>query len=320
MTNMMDLFDKSGIVSIGSRLRWLAETITSDAVEIYKLYGLDIKPKWFPVLYILYYGNDNTVTGIANSIGQSHPSVSMIVREMKASGLVNDAKSNNDRRNTTVSLTDKGKALRPLLQRVCDDVAKAVESMESPECRLWEALSGWEEKLSEKSLFNRVMEQKAAREIRKIEIVEYSPEYLHTFKRLNIMWINSHWSLEAHDLEVLSDPETSIISKGGHILVALVDGKPMGVVALCKMEHPDYDYEIAKLAVDPEARGTGIGDAIFREVINKARSLGAKRLFLESNTILKPAIGLYRKYGFTELKEYHTAYDRGDIQMELNLS
>lgn len=131
------------------------------------------------------------------------------------------------------------------------------------------------------------------------------------------MWINSHWSLEAHDLEVLSNPNDSIISKGGHILVALVDGKPMGVVALCKMEHSHYDYEIAKLAVDPEARGSGIGDAIFNAAIERARTLGAKKLFLESNTILKPAINLYRKYGFVELKEYHPAYDRGNIQMEL---
>jgi len=80
-----------------------------------------------------------------------------------------------------------------------------------------------------------------------------------------------------------------------------------------------YDFEIAKLAVDPEARGNGIGDALFSTAIERARSLGAKKLFLESNTLLKPAIGLYRKFGFTELSDYHPAYARGDIQMELNL-
>lgn len=317
---MIKLFEKSGAVSIGSRLRWLAESITADAAEIYRLYEIDIKPKWFPVLYMLYYGDDNTVTGIAKAIGQSHPSVSTIVREMKSAGLVSDSKNDDDRRATTVILTEKGKSYEGKLHRVCDDVAKAVESIELPDCRLWEAISNWEVKLSEKSLLNRVTEEKDSREHRRIEIVDYAPGYLSTFKRLNIMWINSHWSLEAHDLEVLSDPQTSIIAKGGHILVALVNDKPMGVVALCRMNNPDYDYEIAKLAVDPEARGTGIGNAIFKAAIEKARSLGAKKIFLESNTILKPAIGLYRKYGFTELKEYHPAYDRGDIQMELNLN
>lgn len=133
------------------------------------------------------------------------------------------------------------------------------------------------------------------------------------------MWINSHWSLEPHDLEALNDPYTSILSKGGYIFVALVDGIPMGVVALCRMDGSEYDFELAKLAVDPEARGTGLGEKICRVALDRAQQLGAKKIFLESNTMLKPAINLYRKLGFTELQEYHPAYERGDIQMELTL-
>ena len=53
--------------------------------------------------------------------------------------------------------------------------------------------------------------------------------------------------------------------------------------------------------------------------MDKARALGAKSLFLESNTLLKPAIHTYKKLGFRELAEYHPAYARGDIQMELTL-
>ena len=151
------------------------------------------------------------------------------------------------------------------------------------------------------------------------DIVDYRPEHHAVFKRLNIIWINSHWSLEAHDLEVLDNPERAILSPGGHILVALVDNRPSGVVALCRMDSADYDFEIAKLAVDPEIRGVGIGEKILRAAIEKARELGAKKLFLESNTLLKPAIGLYRKLGFIELQDYHPAYARGDIQMELTL-
>lgn len=133
------------------------------------------------------------------------------------------------------------------------------------------------------------------------------------------MWINSHWSLEPHDLEVLNDPDASILSQGGHIFVALVNGEPMGVVALCRMDGTEYDFELAKLAVDPEARGTGLGEKMCRTAPERARQSGAKKIFLESNTILKPTISLYRKLGFTELKEYHPAYERGDIQMELTL-
>ena len=102
--------------------------------------------------------------------------------------------------------------------------------------------------------------------------------------------------------------------------MALYNGYPVGVCALCAM--PDgstYDFELAKLAVNDFIKRKGIGRRLCEAVINKARELGGKVLFLESNTRLKPAIALYRKLGFKELPEYHPAYARGDIQMELSL-
>ena len=316
----MIFFDKSGIMAMGSRLRWLADEITREAAEIYKLYGIEIKPKWFPVLFMLFDGADSSVTGIAKAIGQSHPSVSNIVKELKNAGLVIDGKSDEDRRTTIIALTEKGVDLKDRLIQVCKDVEKSVKSIEEQSSdKLWLALDNWEKALAEKSLLKRVQDLKALSDKRVVEIVNYRPEHFMTFKRLNIMWINSHWSLEPHDLEVLNDPDSSILSKGGHIFVALVDGEPMGVVALCRMEGTEYDFELAKLAVDPEARGLGVGEKMCRAALEFARKSGARKIFLESNTLLKPAINLYRKLGFTELEEYHPAYERGDIQMELTL-
>lgn len=315
---MIELFDKSGILSLGSRLRWLSDMVTREAGEIYKLYGLEIKPKWFPVLYMLFKGDGNTVTGIAKSIGQTHPSVSNLVKDLVAAGLVEEAKDGADKRTTLVRLTEKGLSLKPQLVKVSEDVRAVVTAIDSKSTdKLWAAIDYWESCMTEKTLLARVADEKKRRESRTVEIVDYRPEYLAVFKRLNIMWINSHWPLEPHDLEVLCSPEDTILSKGGCILVALVDGVPMGVVALCRMENSEYDFEMAKLAVDPEARGIGLGEAICRAAIERAKALGAKKLFLESNTLLKPAINLYRKLGFIELKEYHPVYERGDIQMEL---
>ena len=316
----MIFFDKSGIMALGSRLRWLADEITREAAEIYKLYGIEIKPKWFPVLFMLFDGSDCTVTGIAKAIGQSHPSVSNIVKELKNAGLVTDGKSDEDRRATIIALTDKGLLMKDRLTQVCNDVERVVRSIDTRSSdKLWLALDNWEKALAEKSLLKRVQDLKALSDKRVVEIVDYRPEYFMTFKRLNIMWINSHWSLEPHDLEVLNDPDSSILSKGGHIFVALVDGEPMGVVALCRMEGTEYDFELAKLAVDPEARGLGVGEKMCRAALEFARKSGDRKIFLESNTLLKPAINLYRKLGFKELEEYHPAYERGDIQMELTL-
>ena len=46
----MDFFNRTGKIAIGSRLRMLTDAVTSDASQIYELYGIDIKPKWFPLL------------------------------------------------------------------------------------------------------------------------------------------------------------------------------------------------------------------------------------------------------------------------------
>ena len=86
----MDFYERTGKMAIGSRLRVLSETLTRDAADIYGLYGVGIKPKWFPVFYSLVDERPKSVTSIAKEIGQSHPSVSTIVKEMTKSGIVTE--------------------------------------------------------------------------------------------------------------------------------------------------------------------------------------------------------------------------------------
>lgn len=314
----MDFFDKTGKMAIGSRLRMLTDRITTDAAEIYQLYGVDIKPKWFPVLYALSEGDAKTVTAIAKEIGQTHPSVSNIVKEMMAGKLIKPVSDRTDKRRTTITLSARGKETCAKLAEACDDVTVAIEDVSSATRNdLWRAIGEWEEQLSQKSLLERVREARKMRESHEVQIVSYAPCYQPAFRSLNEQWITQHWQLEEHDIECIDHPQESIIDRGGHIFVALYRGEPVGVCALCKMDDPNYDYELAKLAVSPTAQGKGIGTLLCKAVIDKARDLGAKNLFLESNTLLKPAIHTYKKLGFRELAEYHPAYARGDIQMEL---
>lgn len=314
----MDFFDKTGKMAIGSRLRMLTDRVTADAAEIYQLYGVDIKPKWFPVLFALSSGEAKTITGIAREIGQTHPSVSTIVKEMIGGKLVRETADRTDKRRTVIALSARGKAACAKLTEAGEDVAVAVEEISGATRHdLWRAIGEWEEQLSEKSLLERVKAARKARESREVSIVEYEPCYQPVFRKLNEQWITQHWQLEPHDIECLDHPQESIIDRGGHIFVALYRDEPVGVCALCKMDDPVYEYELAKLAVNPDIHGKGIGYLLCKAVVDKAKSLGAKNIFLESNTLLKPAIHIYRKLGFRELAEYHPAYARGDIQMEL---
>ena len=153
----------------------------------------------------------------------------------------------------------------------------------------------------------------------KVQIVAYNSIYKDAFKNLNKEWIATYFKMEEADYKALDNAETYIIGNGGSILVALLNGEPVGVCALIKMNDPIYDYELAKMAVSPKAQGKRIGLTLGEAIIDKAKSLGALRIYLESNTLLVPAINLYKRLGFNEVSGRPGRYERVNIQMELVL-
>lgn len=315
-----DFFDKTGEMSIGSRLRMLTDIITADASRIYKLYDIDIKPKWFPVFFVLSGGEKKTITDIAKEIGHTHPSVSHIAGEMIAKKLVKGENDKKDKRRNLIFLSQKGMKTAEMLKEAVKDVQTAVESIsKNTRNNLWRAIGEWEDMLSEKSLLERVKEARKNRDMGEVKIVPYKPRHKDAFKSLNEDWISRYFKIEPHDLESLNHPKEYIIDRGGFIFIATCKDTPVGVCALCKMDNPKYDYELAKLAVSPEAQGRSIGIMLCRAALDQAKSMGANAVFLESNTILKPAIHIYKKLGFKEVAECFPSYERGNIQMELLL-
>lgn len=316
----MEFFDKVGKVALGSRLRLMTAIITDDAAKIYESYGMNFMPKWFPVFYTLIEEREITITEIANEIGHSQPSVSKIVQEMIVAGLVEESLKSNDKRRNIVGLTEKGREFSKELKLQLKDVEAAVDGLITESTHnLWAALEEWEFLLDQKSLFKRVNEQKKLRESQDVKIVPFEPQYLNAFKQLNVEWISTYFEMEEADYKALDNPEEYILNKGGKIYVALYRDEPVGVCALIKMKDSDYDFEMAKMAVSPKAQGKNIGFLLGQAIVNGAKEAGAKKIYLESNTILKPAINLYYKLGFQKVYGLATPYKRCNIQMELNL-
>lgn len=316
----MKFFNQVGKMAIGSRLRMLTEKITEDAAQIYKMYNVDLQPKWFPVFYVLSNGEQKTITAIAKEIGHSHPSVSRIIREMSKKGFVTETKDKSDGRRNVVGLSQKGIDVNNKVQAQYKDVNEVIEDIISQTRHdLWQAIEEWEYLLEEKSLLRRVQEKLKDNESQKVKIVDYSPKYQEDFKRLNEEWISRFFKMEQEDHKALDHPQQYIINNGGFIVVALYNNEPVGVCAGLKMNDPEYDYELAKMAVSPKAQGKNIGWLLGQAVIRKARKLGAKKLYLESNTILVPAISLYQKMGFRKVAGRISPYERSNIQMELDL-
>ena len=315
----MDFFERTGRMALGSRLRRLSETITRDAARVHRHYGAPLHPQWFPVLFVLGDGSEKTITEIAREIGHSHVSVSRMVREMIRHGILVQHATPQDRRQTRVKLSTKGRQARARMDDQIADVGRAVERA-SADARhdLWEALGEWEYLLREKSLLSRVLEEKKRRETRQIRIVDYEPRHHADFRRLNEAWITQYFAIEEADRKALDSPQACILDGGGHILVALADDTVVGVCALMKIDR--RSYELAKMAVAQEARGQGIGWLLGRAALDRARQSGATRVYLESNTRLKPAISLYQKLGFRKIVGPPSPYARSNIQMEVLLT
>lgn len=318
---MEKFFDKTGVMAIGTRLRMLSERVTKESEKIFNLYHVDIKPKWYPIVFTLLQDDEpKTVTSIASEIGHSHVSVVKIVKEMSKAGFLIETKDKFDGRKTNISLSEKGKEILAELDNQHRDTTLAIEKMLTDTTHnLWLAIDEFETRLNEKSTYPRVLEEKRQREAKKVKIVNFENKYLEVFKKLNKEWITKYFKLEDKDMKSLENPKETILKKGGKILIALYEDKPVGVCALMISENSNYDYEMAKMAVCDEAKGKGIGLILGEAIINKAKSLGANAIFLESNTILKPAVNLYQKLGFKKIAGYSSPYERSNIQMELIL-
>ena len=314
----MDFYTRTGKMALGSRLRRLSEEMTEQAAGIYDLYQVDLQPKWFPVFYSLSATQEKSITDIAREIGHTHPSVSQIVREMAIKGYVIEKKGAADGRKNFVFLSPAGQQLREKMQPQLDDVTAAIEkAMEETHHDLWKSIGEWEFLLEQKSLLQRVREEKKIRESARIQIVDFIPAYQAAFRQLNEEWITTWFRMEEGDYKALDHPREYILDKGGHIFMALYKGEPVGTCSLIRMD--DGSFELAKMGVSPKTQGLGIGYLLGRACIEKARALGARRVYLESNTRLKPAISLYHKLGFRKVAGPPSPYERCDIQMELVL-
>ena len=138
------------------------------------------------------------------------------------------------------------------------------------------------------------------------------------FHDINADWIARFFALEQKDRDVLGNPAKYILDPGGAILLAVEDETPLGVVALMVMG--DGSVELAKMGVLPQAQGKGAGRMLVAAAIAKAREMGMRRVYIETNSKLGPALKLYNDAGFQPLREtIPSPYARADVQLELFL-
>ena len=150
-------------------------------------------------------------------------------------------------------------------------------------------------------------------------VVRYREEFRGHFERLNREWIENYFVLEPADQEILGDPQGKILDPGGQVFFVLDRGEVQGTGAV--LRHSADECEIAKMAVAPASRGRGYGDLLMEGCLAFAREIDSHRVVIVSNTVLAPAIRLYRKHGFVQVPLASDGrYRRANIRLELELS
>jgi putative acetyltransferase len=149
-------------------------------------------------------------------------------------------------------------------------------------------------------------------------VVPYREDFRAAFEQLNRDWIETYFVLEDADRAVFADPAGAILQPGGQIFFAVEGDTVLGTCAV--LRHSPNECEIAKMAVAPAARGRGLGDLLMEAAVDFARQIGARRVAIVSNTVLAPALRLYRKHGFVEVPlESDGRYQRANIRLERDL-
>lgn len=150
-----------------------------------------------------------------------------------------------------------------------------------------------------------------------VAVVDFRPDHAAAWAKLNTAWlVEGGFAIEAKDRVAIDDPQGVFLDKGGRIFIAERDEEPVGCCAMV----PTVDaVEVCKMTVTPAARGLGLARRLLEACEAAAREAGAARLYLETNSALKPAIALYESAGFVHLPTRPTPYARADVFMDKRL-
>jgi GNAT superfamily N-acetyltransferase len=111
----------------------------------------------------------------------------------------------------------------------------------------------------------------------------------------------------ANILSTLSAPGAAeqIVAEHGGAIVGTVLLYPHGAVlpgASAEPARPPWP-EVRLLAVAPAGRGRGVGEALMRECVRRARAAGAPVLTLHTTDMMRAAVRLYERMRFVRAPE-----------------
>ena len=141
-------------------------------------------------------------------------------------------------------------------------------------------------------------------------------DHVRQFFRNYAAWLGRDLSFQGFDKEMAELPG-AYAEPSGRLFYAEVDGKPAGCVGVRKSS--DGVCEMKRLYVEPELRGLGVGRDLALAAITTARTLGYKRIMVDTVPAMRIAVRLYRELGFSEAPAYTATAEEGTMFLSLDL-
>ncbi|HOY01505.1 carbonate dehydratase [Zoogloea sp.] len=103
----------------------------------------------------------------------------------------------------------------------------------------------------------------------------------------------------------------------GRLFFAELDGRPAGCIGI--RAATEGVCEMKRLYVEPESRGSGVGRELALAAIKAAKSLGYRKVMLDTLPAMRIAVKLYRELGFKEAPAYYPTPIEGTMFLALDL-
>lgn len=142
------------------------------------------------------------------------------------------------------------------------------------------------------------------KKLRNYRLIPASNRYTDVMKQL-VFGVLVEYSLEPGAIDFcLDDVEKHYFERGGYFVVIL-DEKATVVATGGLYPLENGSLELRKMYLLAAHRGKGLGQWMLSTLLEKARALGFERVELDTASVLKEAIALYKKNGFQLFESDH---------------
>lgn len=324
---MQDFLSSLQYLGSGAQLRRIYDKLQIAGDKAYREAGIDFKSSWFPVYVVLAKATTPlSINQITEQIAYSHITVKNITRELAKKQYVIISPNPSDKRSKLVWLSKRGKSLVNQIKPLWQDFSIALKDIfEDGHPEIIAILNRINKTLDYKSLNERI-------QLISAEDFEVRQAVPSEYERIGRLMVDVYSKLDGFPSEseqpgyytlltnvgkLTQFPKTEILvsaSPGGQIGGAVVyfgDMQFYGSGGIAPNEPNAGGFRL--LAVDPLARGKGLGKKLTKACIDKGREDKLHTLIIHTTKAMETAWKMYIKFGFKRSKKFD--FKQGDLQV-----